>query len=71
MLQTETQTVNNNLPEILTVRQAAQRGILPERTLRRLVTQKKIPVICSGRTQYINFTTLIEQLKNGAGSIWE
>jgi len=69
MTQTVT-TTNNPPPEMLTVRQAAQRGILPERALRRLVAQEKIPVVRSGRTQYINFTALLEQLNGGEGLIW-
>lgn len=58
-------------PEMLTVRQAAQRKILPERALRRLVSQNKIPVVRSGKVAYINFTALIEQLNSGEGEIWQ
>jgi excisionase family DNA binding protein len=64
-----TQTANSK-PEMLTVRQAAQRKVLPERALRRLVAQNKIPTVRSGKTQYINFTALVEQLNNGQGDIW-
>ena len=56
---------------MLTVRQVAKRGILPERALRRLVSLGKIPVVRSGKTQYINFTSLIDQLSTGAGNVWE
>ena len=58
------------LPEMLSIRQAAARGILPERALRRLVAEEKIKVVRSGRTQYVNFTALIEQLNNGEGALW-
>ena len=61
---------NNTNPEMLTVRQAAQRGILPERAIRRFVSQGKIKTIKSGRTQYINFTTLVDELNSGEGDIW-
>jgi hypothetical protein len=64
-----TQTANNK-PEMLTVRQVAQRGILPERALRRVVAQNKIPVVRSGKVAYINFTALVEQLSSGAGDVW-
>ena len=57
-------------PEMITVRQAAGRGVLPERALRRLIAEKKIPVIRSGRTQYINYDRLIAELENGTGKLW-
>ena len=66
-----TQAATANRPEMVTVRQAAQRGILPERTLRRLVAQNKIPVVRSGKTMYINYTRLCEQLNSGEGEVWE
>jgi excisionase family DNA binding protein len=59
------------IPKMLTLRQAAATGILPERTIRRLIAEKKIPVLRSGRTQYINYDKLIESLKSGTGKIWE
>jgi len=58
-------------PEMLTVRQAAGRGILPERALRRLIAEKRIPVVCSGRTQYINYNRLMDMLDKGEGAIWQ
>ena len=65
-----TQTIQNNKPEMLTIRQAAQRGILPERAIRRLVEQNKIPVVRSGVVAYINYTRLCEQLNSGEGEVW-
>ena len=66
-----TQAAQANKPEMLTVRQTAMRGILPERALRRLVAQNKIPVVRSGKTMYINYTRLCEQLQSGEGDIWQ
>ena len=43
-------------PEMLTVRQAAQRGVLPERALRRLVAQGKIPTVKVGNRHYVNLS---------------
>ena len=57
-------------PEMLTVRQVARLGILPERALRRLVAQNKIPVVRSGKTMYVNYTRLCEMLSSGTGEIW-
>ena len=71
MLQATEQAVHSSPPEILTVRQVAKRGLLPERTLLRLVAQNKIPIIKSGRTQYINFSALVAMLNSGTGAIWE
>jgi hypothetical protein len=66
-----TQTaVASDKPEMLTVRQVALRGILPERALRRLVALGKIPVVRSGKVAYINYTRLCDQLQNGDGEIW-
>ena len=60
-----------NKPEMLTVRQVAQRGILPERALRRLVSENKIQVVRIGKKALINYTRLCEQLQNGEGEIWD
>ena len=68
---TQVQTAQNNEPIMLTVRQAAKRGILPERTIRRLVAEGKIPVLRSGKTAYVNYTRLCEELRSGAGAVWQ
>ncbi|MCL2198764.1 MAG: hypothetical protein FWB80_07560 [Defluviitaleaceae bacterium] len=62
-------TANNTL-EILTARQVAKRGILPERAIRRLIAEGKIPVIKVGRTQYVNFSQMCADLQSGTGTIW-
>ena len=64
-------TAETAKPEMITVRQAASRGILPERALRRLIAEKRIPVVRSGRTQYINYGKLVEMLDRGEGLIWQ
>ena len=68
---TQSATTPTNKPEMLSIRQTAARGILPERTLRRLVAQGKIKTVRSGKTHYVNFTTLVEQLNSGEGDIWQ
>ena len=67
---TELAAIQKEKPVMLTVRQAAATGVLPERTLRRLIAEKKIPVIRSGRTQYINYGRLVDTLDKGEGLIW-
>ena len=64
-------SVQATKPEMLTVRQAATRGVLPERALRRLIAEKRLPVVRSGRTQYINFNRLLDMLNDGIGRIWQ
>lgn len=56
--------------EMMTPRQVAKTKILPDRTIRRLIAEGKIPTIKSGRTMYINYTLLSEQLASGKGEIW-
>lgn len=55
------------IPQFLTIRQAAKTGILPEHFLRRLEKQGKLPCIYSGKKCLINFSKLVEQLNNPAG----
>lgn len=69
-MNTETGTTKKP-PEMVTIRECAARGVLPEWCLRRLVAQKKIPVVKSGRTQYINYDRLIADLENGTGKLWD
>ena len=68
---TQTQIAQSVKPEMLTIRQTAQRKILPERTIRRLVAQGKIPVVRSGKVMYLNYTRLCEELQNGVGAVWQ
>ncbi|MDR1320941.1 MAG: hypothetical protein LBK56_05895 [Gracilibacteraceae bacterium] len=65
-------TVENRpeVPEMISIRQAAKRGVLPERALRRFVATGQIPTVRSGRTAYINYDLLLEQLQSGVGAIW-
>ena len=54
----------NNIPRMMTVRQIAATGILPENTIRVLLKQGLLPAIYSGSTAYINFDLMCEQLRN-------
>lgn len=55
---------NNRLPKMMTVRQVAATGILPETAIRRLLKQGKIPAVYSGTKAFINFDKLCEMLNN-------
>ena len=58
-------------PVMITVRQCAKRKLLPEGMLRKLIRQGKLPVVKSGRTKYINYTKLCEQLSSCTGPIYD
>lgn len=49
---------------MMTVRQVASTGLLPESAIRRLLHEKKIPAVYSGKKAFINFDVLCEQLAN-------
>jgi hypothetical protein len=70
MMQAENTERGPEVPEMISIRQAAKRGILPERALRRFVASGQIPTVRSGRTMYVNYTQLLDDLRSGAGSIW-
>lgn len=48
---------------MLTIRQTAATGILPEYSLRKLVHDRRIAFIMVGSKALINYTALCEQLK--------
>ena len=50
------------IPRMMTIRQVAATGILPEAALRRMVKEKAIPAIYSGTKAFINFDRLCEML---------
>ena len=52
------------LPKMMTVRQVAATGLLPESAIRRLLREKKIAAVYSGKKAFINFDTLCNQLAN-------
>lgn len=52
----------NDIPKMMTVRQIAATGLLPENALRVLLKEGKLPAIYSGRKALINYDTLCKQL---------
>lgn len=56
----------NTRPQMLTIRETARTGILPEVALRTLVKQGKIPGIYVGRKFLVNYDRLCDWL-NTAG----
>lgn len=57
---------NNNrpMPKMMTVCQIAATGLLPESAIRRLLHEKKIPAVYSGKKAFINFDILCHMLEN-------
>lgn len=56
--------MQSSIPEMLTIRQVADKKVLKEHQLRVLVKEKRIPFIMVGNKALINFTALCEQLSN-------
>ena len=54
--------MKNKAPRLMTVRQVAQTGILPEHALRALLRSEKITAVYVGRKAFINYDTLCQQL---------
>lgn len=54
----------NSIPKMMTVREIAATGLLPEAAIRRLLRENKLPAVYSGKKAYINFDLLCKQLAN-------
>ena len=59
-------TNTERLPKMMTIRQVAATGLLPETALRRLAAEDRLPALKVGNRMLINFDLLVEQL-NGQG----
>ena len=55
----------NTKPQMLTIPQIAKMGILPDRAIRRLVAEKRLPAIPIGNRQYINLSVFEQYLASG------
>ena len=56
--------MGNNVPQMMTIRQIAATGLLPEHAMRQMEKQGKLPCIYSGRKCLVNYTRLLEQLND-------
>lgn len=52
----------NRAPRMLTIRECAATGLMPEHALRTMVKCNQAPHITVGSRVYINFDKLVEQL---------
>lgn len=55
-------TTNEKIPRMLTIRETARTGILPETALRRLAAENRLPALRVGNRLLVNYDALIEQL---------
>ena len=54
--------VQINIPKMMTIRQIARTGLLPENALRVMVKNGEIPAVYSGTKAFINFENLCLKL---------
>lgn len=60
-------TTNEKIPRMMTIRETAKTGILPETALRRLAAENRLPALKVGNRLLVNLDLLVEQL-NGLGA---
>lgn len=60
---THAENQNATHPRMLTIRQVAATGLLPEHALRQMEKQKMLPCFYAGKKCLINYDKLIEQLQ--------
>lgn len=51
------------IPKMMTVRQIAQTGLLPENTIRIMLKTNQIKAVYSGKKAFINYDNLCEYLR--------
>ena len=52
------------LPTMLSIKEVAKKTKLPEYTIRRLITDKKVPFINNGKKYYVNLEQLNQYLNS-------
>ena len=55
--------MDNNIPKMMTVREIAQTGLLPENTIRVMLRNGQIQAVYSGKKALINFDNLCAYLR--------
>ncbi len=57
----------DNTPRMMTIKQIAKTGLLPEHALRQMSKQGKLPAIYIGTKCLVNYDLLIKQLNSLGG----
>ena len=65
LVTTERTKLSQPLPRMMTIKQVAKTGMIPEHTLRSLVKQNRIPYVHVGNRALINSEKLLEFLNSG------
>lgn len=55
-------TANERVPRMMTIRQVAATGLLPETALRRLAAENRLPALRVGNRLLVNYDALIARL---------
>ena len=55
---------DNNVPKLMTIREVARTGIIPENALRRLVKQGVVKALYSGKKAFINYQSVCNIINN-------
>ncbi len=59
--------MTDNMPRMMTIKEVAKTGLLPEHALRQLCKQGKLPAVYIGKKALINYDLLIRQLNTLGG----
>ena len=60
--QNRTMTTNEKIPRMMTIRETARTGILPETALRRLAAENRLPALQVGNRLLVNYDRLVQML---------
>lgn len=55
-------TTNEKIPRMMTIRETAKTGILPETALRRLAAENRLPALKVGNRLLVNYDRLVQML---------
>lgn len=55
-------TTNEKIPRMMTIRETAKTGILPETALRRLAAENRLPALKIGNRLLVNYDRLVQML---------
>lgn len=55
-------TTNAKIPRMMTIRETAKTGILPETALRRLAAENRLPALKVGNRLLVNYDRLVQML---------
>lgn len=60
--------MTDNIPKMMTIKEVAKTGLLPEHALRQLSKQGNLPALYIGKKCLINYDLLVKQLNSLGGT---